>query len=257
MAMKAGEVHYLSGTLKVAKASVATDVAAIVACRNQGSAHTIDTVITRSTTSVTVRAGSKGDGLTARLEFTAPTAGVYDCALDAIFYSRSGGRIFVVAGSTISDAYGPLRAAAQAFVSDGVVVSGRSNVALIQKYTVPAGITSLDAIGDINITNCYGGYGNCPNVRTTSTSRMASQLAVNQLNSDGSVCQQWVDGVTEAAPVGTTARRTKSYHRRSGITVSPACTSRDFQVYVRVWYRGGNIFLVENNTTTNSFLFDR
>jgi hypothetical protein len=257
MPMKAGEVHYLAGTLKVASASVPTGVAAILACRTQGATHALDNVIFRSTTSQSIRAGSKGDALTARLEFTAPADGVYDCALDTIFNSRTGGRIYVVAGSAISDAYGPLRAAAQAFTPSKVVVSSSANTAVIDSYTVPDDVSSIDAIGDVNVTNCYGGYGNCPDIRTTNSSLMASQLVVNQLNSDGSVCLQSTDAVVQSAPIATTTRTIKSYHRRSGIAVSSACSSRDFQAYIRVWYRGGNIFQVENNTLTNSFIFDR
>jgi hypothetical protein len=254
MNMKAGETRVMSGKLRVGKATATTAVTTIVACRTSGATHSLANALARATTKQNVRAGRAVDSFWARLEFTAPANGTYDCALDAIFSSGAGGRITVLTDSSLGDATGPLQANAQTFQTVGRVVQSKVDTALIAKYTVPAAVSVFDVIGDVSVTNCYRAGGTCPTVTTTTSSKVASELVVYQLQSDGTLCHQMTGPLAKAA-VDTTTRTLKIYNRLS-IQVDPQCTSRDFKAYIRTYRQNGNIFEIQSDTQTNNFIFD-
>jgi hypothetical protein len=257
--MSAGDVHYISGTLRLGRASAVTAVTEITACRAHGATHRLDTVLGKAITGQNIKPGRAADALTARFEFRAPSDGVYDCALDAIFINHDAettGRIYVLSGSVLVDARGPLVAHAQVFTPHKALVTNRTDTALISKYAVPGTVAVVDVIGDVNVTNCYGGYGICPDVNEPDSSSMTSQLIINQLNGDGSLCQQTTDQRLLSPPIDPTVHHYKAYHRQNTVPVLARCTSRTFTVYIRVWRSGGNTFEIENNTQTYTFIFD-
>ena len=264
------QTEYISSVLVIGSPSLATAVTQYVACRPAGSAHTINGGWARSETGQNILPGTTSLTLTARFEFVAPDAGRFDCALDAIFVSQSvpatsSGTIKVLSGSYIQDAKGPLAAHAQAEGGEALVTS-RTDTDIISSYTVPsvdpsngAPITSIDVVGDVEVTNCYEAqkYHSCP-TRTTQSlidSDLNSQLVVNQLNTGGSVCVSWTDPLLPSS-VSYQVHHKKIYHRKDSIPVSSSCTSRAFTVYVRTWYTGGNVFEIEADAESNSFLFN-
>jgi hypothetical protein len=234
--MRKGDTHYLSGTLYVGSASARTAVTAVVACRTPGSPHRLDNVLGRSESSENVTAHR---------------------AQDAVFINHDAeayGEIYVLKGSVMIDALGPLVAAAQAYTQSQTEVKDRVDTGVITHYVVPSSVSRLDIIGDVEVTNCVGGYGVCPN-EAVRDATVTSQLIVIQLASNGQVCAQTVD-TRVATTVSAVTHHFKIYHRVGHVTVQAGCAVRQVDAYVRVWYASGNTVAVENHAETNTFLFN-
>ena len=266
-----GESHYINSVLSVGSASTKTEVSQVAGCwLVGGAAETLGNALGISEAGTNVDAGASVT-LTSRFEFSPTAPGTYDCSLHAVFINHesptASGHIYVLSGSMIQDAKGPLIAHAQAYQPARVLLNSTTpsaDINSIASYTVPAGISSIDVISDLAVTNCYAGssttedpYYLCPTSgeSATASSTLTSQLFVQQLDLLGNVCHTTVDSLL-GSTVTVDTHHQKLYHRLDGVPIDPTCGSLNVKVFARVTKTGGNDIQIENTNQSYSFLFE-
>lgn len=253
----AGTTKYLSSKLIVSQATVVTETSHLVYCTQNGSSTLVDRLVSGQN----VLAGTTTTILT-RGMITAPSSGDLTCALKAIFIDHSGSpdpeTIRVETSTYLEDVFGVLAASAQTYQSPVVRVD-TSYYAATVTFTAPAGLTSIQAIGDVNVTTCYGSHPEalCVGGRTTGGyAYVGTQLVVHQLNSDGSVCKTTTNGALAGVTVTNTVHHFKINTWHTSVPVSTACTSRTFRASTRVTANAGaESILVEANHQSLTALF--
>jgi hypothetical protein len=231
----AGTTKYLSSKLIVSRATVVTETSHLVYC-TQGTATTL---VDRLVSGQNVLAGTTTTILT-RGMITAPATGALTCALKAIFIDHSGSpdpeSIRVESSTYVEDVFGELTASAQRYQSARTRVDSGYYAAPIT-FTAPAGVTSIQAIGDVNVTTCYGTNPEplCVGGRTSGGyAYVGTQLVVHQLNASGAVCRTTNNGALKGVTVTNTVHHFKINTWITEVPVSSACSSRNFQASTRV-----------------------
>lgn len=269
LTLLAGETHYINSVLYVGSAAQKTEVTQIAGCWPSGTTETLSNALGISEAGTNVDAGVASVAQTSRFEFTPTLPGTYDCSLHAIFFNHTSttnyGHIYLLTGSMIQDAAGPLLEHDQVYQPNIVLVSPTAgltaDVNLIASYTVQPTTTSIDVISDLAVTNCYpqsGGtqYHICPTTgeSTTADSNLTSQLIVQQLNTEGNVCHSGSDSVLSSS-VSVDTHHQKLYHRLDNFGIFTDCGSFNVKVYVHVAKVSGNDFEIETTNQSYSFLF--
>ncbi|NUR50759.1 MAG: hypothetical protein HOV71_21735 [Hamadaea sp.] len=253
----AGTTKYLSSKLIVSQATVVTETSHLVYCRQAGSTTLVDrlvsgqNVLTGTTTTILTR------GM-----ITAPASGNLTCSLEAIFIDHSastGTRTIRVEASTyLEDVFGVLAASAQTYQPSRVRVDSGYYAAPVT-FTAPAGVTSIQAIGDVNVTTCYGTRPEtlCVGGRLTGGyAYVGTQLVVHQLNQDGSVCNTTTNGALAGVTVSNTVHHFKINTWHTAVPVLAGCTSRTFSASTRVTANAGaESIIVEANHQSLTALF--
>jgi hypothetical protein len=255
--VRAGTTKYLSSKLIVSQATVVTETSHLVYC-TQG---TSTTLIARLVSGQNVLANTSTTILT-RGMITAPSTGDLTCALKAIFIDHSGSSdpesIRVESSTYLEDVFGVIAASAQTYQSSRTRVD-TSYYAAPVTFTAPAGVTSIQAIGDVNVTTCYGTSPEslCVGGRTTGGyAYVGTQLVVNQLNSNGSVCVTTTNGALAGVTVTNTVHHFKINTWHTSVPVSSACSSRNFQASTRVTANSGaESIIVEANHQSLTAMF--
>lgn len=254
----AGTTKYLSSKLVVSQATVVTETSQLVYC-TQGSSPTL---VERLVAGQNVLANTTTTILT-RGMVTAPTSsGALTCALKAIFIDHSGSddpeSIRVESSTYVEDVFGELSAAGQTWQSPVTRVD-TSYYAAPVTFTAPAGVSTIQAIGDVNVTTCYGSRPEplCVGGRTSGNhAYVGSQLVVHQLNSNGSVCRTTTNGELKGVTVTNTVHHFKINTWHTSVPVSTACSSRTFQAATRVTANAAaESVLVEANHQSLTALF--
>ncbi|OXM60915.1 hypothetical protein [Amycolatopsis vastitatis] len=246
----AGQTHYLSSKLNLSGAEEVTEVSHLVYCRRPGQTTNVAQLVTGQN----VLTGASTTLLT-RGFVTAPTDSSLTCAVYAQFvnhHANVAGRVTVLSSSYLQDVYGAVSSVSQTFNGKTLVNSSLS--ANIVNYTAPAGATSVQAIGDLNITVCYGPDDNGLCVHSAGArmdgadSLVGTQLVANQLDQDGSVCHTTTNGALAGVYVTSTVHHFKINTWITDVPVLATCTSRNFVVYTRVTANAAhNSFVVEAN----------
>lgn len=253
----AGTTKYLSSKLIVSNATVVTETSHLVYC-TQG---TSPTLVDRLVSGQNVLAGTTTQILT-RGMIKAPTTGALTCALKAIFIDHSGSSgaqsIRVETSTYVEDVFDTLTSSAQTYQSARTRVDSSYYAAPVT-FTAPAGVTSIQAIGDVNVTTCYGTNPEplCVGGRLTGGhAYVGTQLVVNQLNTGGAVCRTTTNGPLAGVTVSNTVHHFKINTWHTAVPVDPACTSRNFQASTRVTANAGaESIIVEANHQSLTALF--
>lgn len=245
----AGSTRYLSSKLNVDNAAQVTEVSHMIYCKKPGSTA----VSAQLVSGQNVLAGTPTTLLT-RGFVTAPADSVLDCAVYSQFVNHAAnvsGSIQVLASSYLQDVYDDIYAVQQTFNSSALVNTSLS--ANPVTFTAPPSATAVQAIGDVSITVCYGANGGLcqrsSGARMDGTSSfVGTQLVVNQLNANGSVCRTNTNGPLVGVSVSTTVHHRRINTWLNNIPVDPACTSRTFVSYTRTTANAAsNSFKVEAN----------
>jgi len=256
----AGTTKYLSSKLIVSHATVVTETSHLVYCTQAGSTTLVDRLVSGQN----VLAGASTTILT-RGMITAPSSGDLTCALKAIFIDHSGSSssesIRVETSTYLEDVFGVLTAYAQTYQPTRTRVDSGYYAATVT-FTAPAGVTSIQAIGDVNVTTCYKGSDGsteplCVGGRTTGGyAYVGTQLVVRQLNEDGSICVTTTNGTLAGVTVTNTVHHFKINTWHTGVPVSSACSSRVFTASTRVTANSGaESVIVEANHQSLTALF--
>jgi hypothetical protein len=253
----AGTTKYLSSKLVVSQATVVAETSHLVYCTQAGSTTLVDRLVSGQN----VLAGTSTTILT-RGMITAPASGDLTCALKAIFIDHSGSSgtlsIHVDSSTYLEDVFGLLTASAQTYQPVRTRVDTGYYAATVT-FTAPAGVTSIQAIGDVNVTTCYGTDPEplCVGGRTAGTyAYVGTQLVVHQLNEDGSVCNTTTNGPLAGVTVTNTVHHFKINTWNTSVPVVTTCTSRNFQASTRVTASSGaESVIVEANHQSLTALF--
>ncbi|MEV6965150.1 hypothetical protein AB0M47_08520 [Hamadaea sp. NPDC051192] len=253
----AGTTKYLSSKLIVSAATVVTETSHLVYCRLPGATALTDRLVSGQN----VLAGTTTTILT-RGMITAPASGDLTCSLEAIFIDHSatsGAQSIRVEASTyVEDVFGVLPASAQTYQPARTRVDSGYYAAPVT-FTAPAGVTSIQAIGDVNVTTCYGTKPEalCVGGRLTGGfAYVGTQLVVHQLNQDGSVCNTTTNGALAGVTVSNTVHHFKINTWHTAVPVLASCSSRTFSASTRVTANAGaESIVVEANHQSLTALF--
>jgi hypothetical protein len=258
--VSAGTTRLVSSYLVVGNAGQLTAVSHLVYCRVAGSS----TVTQRIVTGQNVTRGTRVVLLTRGL-VTAPATRALTCQLYAVLINHASTRVYgtinVLAGTSLRLS-APIHSSAQVWQYNKALVNS-SYAAAPVRFTARATATSIQAIGDVNVTVCYPGdnRGAClgrGSRRSASYAYVGTQLVVRPLQASGAVCRTYVSG-----PLAGTRITWEIHHRKLNlniinIPVSSSCTSRRFSAYVRVTAnRRANSVVVENNHQSETALYVR
>ncbi|QRP45958.1 hypothetical protein [Amycolatopsis sp. FDAARGOS 1241] len=244
----AGQTHYLSSKLTVDAAAQVTEVSHLVYCRRPGQTTNAAQLVSGQN----VLAGTATTLLT-RGFVTAPADSALTCAVYAQFVNHAAntaGHLTVLGSSYLQDVFGPISAVKQTF--NGKVLVNTAATANAVTFTAPVGATTVQAIGDLNITVCYGAdNGLCQRSAgarmSGSNSLVGTQLVVNQLDTSGNVCHTTTNGPLAGVTVTSTVHHFKINTWLTDVPVLASC-SRTFVAYTRVTANPvHNSFLIEAN----------
>ncbi|WP_326567160.1 hypothetical protein VSH64_35735 [Amycolatopsis rhabdoformis] len=244
----AGQTRYLSSKLNVDDAAQVTEVSHLIYCRRPNTTANVAQLVSGQN----VLANTATTLLT-RGFVTAPADSALTCALYAQFVNHAAnvaGHLSVLGSSYLQDVYGPITAVKQTF-NTKILVNSTATANTVS-FTAPAGAISVQAIGDLNITVCYGAdNGLCQRSQgarmSAGDSLVGTQLVVNQLNAAGQVCHTSTNGALAGTTVTSTVHHYKINTWLTNVPVQPNC-SRDFVVYTRVTANAAhNSFLIEAN----------
>lgn len=250
ISIPAGQTDYLSSKLNVTGAQEVTEVSHMIYCRRPGQTTNAAQLVTGQNvlTGATISLLTRGF-------VTAPADSALSCAVYAQFVNHHAdvaGRITVQSSSYLQDVFGAIGAVKQTF--NGKVLVNTTMHADIVNFTAPAGATSIQAIGDVNVTVCYGSVDNGLCQRSAGArmggtkSLVGTQLVANQLNSDGTVCHTTTNGDLAGVYVTSTVHHFKINTWMTSIPVVSTCSSRNFVVYLRITANTSyNSFVVEAN----------
>jgi len=169
------------------------------------------------------------------------------------------GSIRVLAQSYLQDVFGDIGAVAQTF--NGSVLVNSSYNANVVTFTAPVSATAVQVIGDVSVTVCYGvDKGLCTRssgARMDGTSSfVGTQLVLNQLRSDGSVCRTTTNGDLAGVRVTTTVHHFRINTWLTDVPVDTSCGSRDFVAYTRTTANASyNSFKIEANNQSVGAVF--
>lgn len=251
-----GTTRLVSSHLVVGGAGELTAVSHLVYCQLAGSSTVTDRIVSGQNVE---RAANVT--LLTRALLTAPATGPLTCNLYVILINHTSTTKF----GTISILPGTDLAATEADPSSVNVWQIGQALVNTQYRTGPAlltpltGTTSIQAIGDINVTVCYSAVGACLGAgsrRSATYAYVGTQLVVQQLNADGAVCRTMVDGPLVATIITTTIHHRKFNKTISDIPLDGSCTSQTFRAFVRVTAnRGANSIVVEPNHQSVTALY--
>jgi len=253
----AGSTRYLSSKLYVDGASEVTEVSHMVYCGKPGGTALAAQLVSGRN----VLANTAGAMLT-RGFVTAPADTALNCAVYSQFVNHAANvpsRIRVLASSYLQDVDDDIGAVTQTF--NGAVLVNTSAHANTVAFTAPASATAVQAIGDISVTVCYGAdRGLCSRSNGArmdgSRSYVGTQLVVDQLRGDGSVCRTTTNGPL----TGTTVTNTIHHYRintwLTNVPIDTSCGSRDFVSYTRTTANAEhNSFKIEANNQSVGAVF--
>jgi hypothetical protein len=253
----AGSTRYLSSKLYVDGAAQVTEVSHMVYCKRPG-----DTAVAAQLVSGQNVLANTAATLLTRGFVTAPADSALNCSVYAQFVNHAAdapGSITVLGSSYLQDVDGAVTAVAQTFGTKTLVNTSVNESPVT--FTAPPGATAVQAIGDVSVTVCYGGDGGL--CRRSAGARMdgtsafvGTQLVLNQLDSDGSVCRTTTNGPLAGTTVSTTVHHYRINTWLTDVPVDPACTSRDFVSYTRTTANAGyNSFTTEANNQSVGAVF--
>jgi hypothetical protein len=250
----AGQTRNILGRVAVAGATTLTAMAVRVLCSpsSSGSGPFYKVVTAENVLAKT------SDVLIARALFTAPATGSLTCTLQAGWINHDSvdktGSINVVAATYLKDlTKAGLATTGQSWGTQPRVLVNKSAYTPAATFTAPSGASSITVVGDVAVTVCYSMHGNVPrydcgtdkSARTLgSFARVGTQLVVQQLQADGSVC------AVDAPPLLGTTITIKRHHYKvlatRTVAINHACTSRMFRAFERVTVdAGGNSVEIE------------
>src|SRR5262245_48390426 len=253
----AGSTRYLSSKLYVDDAAQVTEVSHLIYCRKPG----VTTNFAQLVSGQNVLANTPATMLT-RGFVTAPADSALNCAVYAQFVNHAAdahGSIRVLASSYLQDVVDDIAAVAQTFNVSALVNSSVS--ANVVHFTAPASATVVQAIGDVSITVCYGvDKGLCARslgARMDGTkSFVGTQLVLNQLKQDGTVCKTTTNGDLAGVSVTNGIHHYRINTWLTNVPIDPSCGSRDFVSYTRTTANASyNSFKIEANNQSVGAVF--
>ncbi|GAA2808569.1 hypothetical protein [Crossiella cryophila] len=256
----AGQTRYLNSKLTVDNVREISEVSHLVLCRRPGQPAEVARLISGQN----VLTGGATSLLT-RGFVTAPADSLLHCEVYGQFVNHTAnqpGRLEVMPSSYIQDMHGPTAAVRQTFNAK-VLVNTKARVNSVS-FTAPAGATAVQAISDLNVTVCYGEdeEGERKLCKRSLKARMdgrsslvGTQLVMEQLAADGSVCKTTTNGDLAGVNVTTTIHHFKINKYLINVPIVANC-SRDFVFYTRVTANSGsNSFVVEGNNQSVGAVF--
>ncbi len=253
----AGSTRYLSSKLVTDNAAQVTEVSHLVYCKKPGQSA----VFARLVGGQNVLANTPTTMLT-RGFVTAPADSALDCGLYTQLINHAAdakGSIEVRAATYLQDVYGEIDAVTQTFGTSMLVnTSAHANPV---SFTAPAAATTVQAIGDVSVTTCYGvDKGLCQRSAGArmdgSRSFVGTQLVVNQLSATGAVCRTTTNGPLAGVTVTNTVHHYRVNTWLTTVAVDSSCGSRNFVSYTRVTANAAyNSFKIEANNQSVGALF--
>ncbi len=253
----AGSTRYLSSKLYVGDAAQVTEVSHMIYCKRPGESA----VYAQLVSGQNALANTPTTMLT-RGFVTAPADTALNCSVYAQFVNHAAdaaGSITVLNSSYLQDVYDDIAAVQQTFSTSMLV--NTSVDANPVSFTAPAGASAVQAIGDVSVTVCYGNDGGLcqrsSGARMDGTSSfVGTQLVLNQLNTDGSVCRTTTNGALKGQTVTTTVHHFRINTWLTDVPVDTACSSRDFVSYTRTTANADyNSFKIEANNQSVGAVF--
>ena len=253
----AGSTRYLSSKLYVDDAAQVTEVSHMVYCRKPGTTTNVAQLVSGQN----VLAGTPATMLT-RGFVTAPADTALNCAVYSQFVNHAAdarGSIRVLAASYLQDVNDDIAAVTQTF--NGAVLVNTSAQANVVSFTAPSAATVVQAIGDVSITTCYGAdKGLCSRSLGArmggAGSYVGTQLIVNQLRADDSVCRTTTNGPLAGVYVSNTVHHYRINTWLTNVPVDTSCGSRKFVSYTRTTANAsGNSFKIEANNQSVGAVF--
>lgn len=256
----AGDTLLVSSYLVVGSAGQLTAVSHLVYCRPEGSTTVTERIISgRNVTPATTVT------LLTRALVTAPDTGALTCRLYVILINHTSTRVYgtiaVLAGTSLRTLTAPISSSAQTWQPNQALVN-TSYAAAPVRFTPDEGASTIQAFADVNVTVCYySSTGACLGAgsrRSGARAYVGTQLVVNQLQSDGTVCRTFVNGPLLGTTVTSTIHHYKINTSVTDIPVSSSCTSRTFLAYLRVTANAGsNSIIVEPSHQSQTSLYVR
>jgi hypothetical protein len=253
----AGSTRYLSSKLSVDDAEQVTEVSHLVYCKKPGETAVFaqlvsgQNVLANTPTTILTR------GFVTATADTALTCAVYSQFVN--HHANIPSRITVLRSSYLQDVDGDIAAVTQTF--NGSVLVNSSVNANSVSFTAPASATVVQAIGDISITVCYGvDKGLCSRslgARMGGTSSfVGTQLVLNQLREDGTVCRPHTNGDLAGVSVTTGVHHYRINTWLTNVPIDPTCGSREFVSYTRTTANASyNSFKIEANNQSVGAVF--
>lgn len=253
----AGATRYLSSKLYVDDAAQVTEVSHMVYCRKPGATTNVAQLVSGQN----VLANTPATMLT-RGFVTAPADSALNCAVYSQFVNHAAdarGSIRVLPASYLQDVDGDIAAVTQTFNGSALVNSSYN--ANVVSFTAPASATVVQAIGDVSITVCYGvDKGLCSRSLGArmdgSSSFVGTQLVLNQLDADGTVCRTTTNGDLTGVRITNTIHHFRINTWLTNVPVDTSCGSRDFVSYTRTTANASyNSFKIEANNQSVGAVF--
>lgn len=253
----AGSTRYLSSKLHVADANEVTEVSHMVYCKKPGETAVFAQLVSGQNVLANTAAAMLTRGFV-----TAPADSALNCGVYSQFVNHAAdepSRIRVLAASYLQDVDDEITAVAQTF--NRAVLVNTSAHANTVSFTAPASATAVQAIGDVSITVCYGAdRGLCSRAAGAqmdgSRSYVGTQLVVNQLRADGSVCRTTTNGPLKGTTVTNTIHHYRINTWLTNVPVDTSCGARDFVSYTRTTANAEhNSFKIEANNQSVGAVF--
>ncbi|WP_255947946.1 hypothetical protein [Streptomyces odontomachi] len=253
----AGSTRYLSSKLEVDDAAQVTEVSHMIYCKRPGESAVFAQLVSGQNV-----LANRAATLLTRGFVTAPADTALDCAVYAQFVNHAAdarGSITVLAASYLQDVFDDIAAVQQSF-SPSMLVNTEVRANPVT-FDAPASATAVQAIGDVSITVCYGSDGGLcqrsSGARMDGTSSfVGTQLVVNQLDADGSVCRTTTNGPLTGVTVTTTVHHYRINTWLTDVPVDTACSSRTFVSYTRTTANANyNSFKIEANNQSVGAVF--
>ncbi|NGN63626.1 hypothetical protein G5C51_06855 [Streptomyces sp. A7024] len=253
----AGSTRYLSSKLHVDDAAQVTEVSHMIYCRRPGETTNHAQLVSGQNVLANTRTAMLTRGFV-----TAPADTALTCSVYAQFVNHAAdaaGAITVLAASYLQDVNDDIAAVQQTF-STSQLVNSSVNANPVS-FTAPTSATKVQAIGDVSITVCYGpDKGLCSRslgARMDGTrSYVGTQLVLNQLKADGSVCRTTTNGPLAGTTVTTTVHHYRINTWLTDVPVDTSCGSRDFVSYTRTTANADfNSFKIEANNQSVGAVF--
>jgi hypothetical protein len=233
-AAHAGDQHVILSGLQVSRASTLTAVTQVLACRTAGSPHLLANIVQLVERGHNVLPGTAISSQLARFVFTAPSDASYDCSLDAILINHTDvahSGVITVTSGYVRDA-GKVQWAVQSRSQVRERVTRTASVVMLSRAPLPTGLTRINVVGDVAITVCSTVYWLCP-AEGAHSAYIRTQLVVEQLNANGSVCSLARD-TTVIRTVTYAVHHEELYHGLGNILVDSSCTGHMVTAYVVV-----------------------
>ncbi len=248
--VRAGTTTLISSFLVVGLAGELTAVSNVVYCRPPGSS----TIAERIVSGQNVARGTTVT-LPARGLVNAPAGHALNCRSYALFINHTSTRVYgtisVLPGTRLQ-VLARIRPSAQTWQPGQVLVSSSYSTPPV-RFTAAAGASSIQSLGDVNVTVCYGGNktGICTGAgsrRSRTFGYVGTQFSVRQLNANGTVCRTFVNHPLVGTVLTTEIHHLKITQSIVNVPITRSCTSRTFVAAVRVTAnRSANSVVAEAN----------